>query len=69
MDFFEPMAFRYVFLKFSYGLPKNDRRLVCSRRLRRARPNRVTMLAKFTIAFFIPNVTFRESLKIMEKVN
>jgi hypothetical protein len=51
-----------VLLMIGYGLPKNDGRLVLSRRLRRARPGRVTTLIKFTIAFFIPNVTFWKSL-------
>jgi len=69
MGFFEPMAFRYVFLRFSYGLPKNDGRLVCSKRLRRARPSRVKVFCKLIVAIFIPNVTFGESLKIMEKIN
>jgi hypothetical protein len=41
-----------------YGLPKHVGRLVLSRRLRRARPGRVTTLIEFINAFFIPNVTF-----------
>jgi hypothetical protein len=62
MSFLEPMAFRYALFMIGYGLPKHNGRLVLSRRRRRARPGRVTTLNEFTIAFFIPNVTFWKSL-------
>ena len=55
------MAFRYVLVLVCYGLPKNDGRLVLIKRLRRARPNKVTKLIKLTNTFFIPNVTFGKS--------
>jgi len=67
MSFFEPMAFRYALCMVSYGLPKNDGRLVFSKRLRRARPSRFNMLIKFNNAFFIPNVTLGKSLSKCEE--
>jgi len=61
MSFYEPMAFRYFLFRVDYGLPKNDGRLVLSKRRRRARTSRIALLFELTNAFFMPNVTFRKS--------